>query len=223
MPRSSAWAPWTCRSRSRRCSRTSRCRRSRRSSRPPARCAASDPTLMPANVIMPALELAQETGKLLHWIKSPGDVVPVGQTIAVIADSAAERPGADAGDTRIKASPLARKVAEEHGVDLAHVRTAGGKIEKADVLAYVESRRGVAAPGNGGPAHHVPETPGTTIAASPKARRLAAERGIDLRALKGSGPAGAVLAIDVPEVVVAPPEVARVSSVSEPLTQIGRA
>ena len=33
---------------------------------------------MPANVIMPALELAQETGKLLHWIKSPGDMVRKG-------------------------------------------------------------------------------------------------------------------------------------------------
>src|SRR5690348_17298916 len=231
---------------------------------------------MPANVIMPALELAQETGKLLHWIKSPGDmvrkgepiaeietdkvtveleapasgvlqqvtaregdVIPVGHTIAVIADSPPTLPPQGRGqgeglggeglggegltgeglggegassDTRIKASPLARKVAEEHGVDLAHVRTAGGKIEKADVLAYVESRRGVAAPGNGGPAHHVPGTPGPAIAASPKARRLAAERGIDLRALKGSGPAGAVLAMDVPEVVLAPPQTAPVTT-----------
>jgi pyruvate dehydrogenase E2 component (dihydrolipoamide acetyltransferase) len=91
---------------------------------------------------------------------------------------------------RIKASPLARKVAEAHNVDLAHVRTASGKIEKADVLAYVESRRTVATAGNGGP--------GTIVAASPKARRFAAERGIDLRALKGSGPEGAVLAMDVP-------------------------
>jgi len=225
---------------------------------------------MPANVIMPALELAQETGKLLRWIKAPGDmvrkgepiaeietdkvtveleapasgilqqvtaqegdVIPVGHTIAVIADSAAptlspsgSRSGTlspqgrgqdEGGDTRIKASPLARKIAEEHGVDLAHVRTASGKIEKADVLAYVESRRGAAAPGNGGPASYapgvpgaagMPGTPGAIVAASPKARRLAAERGIDLRALKGSGPAGAVLAMDVPEVVVTAPEIA---------------
>ena len=204
---------------------------------------------MPANVIMPALELAQETGKLLRWIKAPGetvrkgepiaeietdkvtveleapasgilqqvtaqegDVVPVGQTIAIIAESAAvtsssptlspEGRGQGEGpppDTRVKASPLARKIAEAHGVDLAHVRTAsGGKIEKADVLAYVESRRPAAAPSNGGPG-----MPGTLVAASPKARRLAAERGIDLRALKGSGPAGAVLAMDVPEAVEA--------------------
>ena len=200
---------------------------------------------MPATVIMPALELAQETGKLLRWIKAPGDmvrkgepiaeietdkvtveleapasgilqdvtaqegdVVPVGHTIAIVADSASptlspqgrgavptlspQGRGQGEGPTsdRIKASPLARKVAEAHNVDLAHVRTASGKIEKADVLAYVESRRTVATAGNGGP--------GTIVAASPKARRFAAERGIDLRALKGSGPEGAVLAMDVP-------------------------
>ena len=221
---------------------------------------------MPANVIMPALELAQETGKLLRWIKAPGDmvrkgepiaeietdkvtveleapasgilqdvtaqegdVVPVGHTLAIIADSASptfspqggrsgtlapqgsgavptlspqgsgavptlspQGRGQGEGPTsdRMHPSPLARKVAEAHNVDLAHVRTASGKIEKADVLAYVESRRTVATAGNGGP--------GTIVAASPKARRFAAERGIDLRALKGSGPEGAVLAMDVP-------------------------
>jgi len=39
---------------------------------------------MPANVIMPALELAQETGKLLRWIKAPGDMVRKGEPIAEI-------------------------------------------------------------------------------------------------------------------------------------------
>ena len=195
---------------------------------------------MATNVIMPALELAQETGKLLRWIKAPGDtvrkgepiaeietdkvtmeleapasgvlsavtaqegdVVPVGHTIAQIAaptEAASplsplgrgqgEGPKGEGADTRVKASPLARKIAEEHGVDLTRVKTASGKIEKADVLAYVESQRVVAAPANGGAGH--------LVAASPKARRLAAERGIDLRALKGSGPGGAVLTLDVP-------------------------
>ena len=199
---------------------------------------------MATNVIMPALELAQETGKLLRWIKAPGDtvkkgepiaevetdkvtieleapaagvlrdvtaqegdVVPVGHTIAIIAAAgealsstlsprgrgpggegpAGEGPG---GDLRVKASPLARRIAEEHGVDLARVKAASGKIEKADVLAYVESRKMVAAPTNG--------SAGRLVAASPQARRLAAERGIDLRSLKGSGPGGAVLTMDLP-------------------------
>lgn len=90
----------------------------------------------------------------------------------------------------MKASPLARRIAEEHGVDLARVKAASGKIEKADVLAYVESRKMVAAPTNG--------SAGRLVAASPQARRLAAERGIDLRSLKGSGPGGAVLTMDLP-------------------------
>jgi pyruvate dehydrogenase E2 component (dihydrolipoamide acetyltransferase) len=200
---------------------------------------------MPTNVIMPALELAQETGKVLRWIRAAGDtvkrgesiveietdkvtveieapasgilrdvtaqegdVVPVGHTIAIIA-AAGEVPtlspqgggqvpstlslqGRGQGEGLVKASPLARKVAEQHGVDLARVKTATGKIEKADVLAFVESQK-VPSPANGAPARLA-----RLVAASPKARRLAAERGVDLGALKGSGPGGAVLTMDLP-------------------------
>ena len=183
---------------------------------------------MPASVIMPALELAQETGKVLRWLKAPGDtvrkgepiveietdkvtveieapasgvlqdvtaragdVVPVGKTIALILapGEAAAAPSPPAA-AAIKASPLARKLAEQHGVDLARVKTSGGRIEKADVLAHVESRTESVAPAADGTAARL-------SAASPKARRLAQERGVDVRALRGSGPGGAVLAADV--------------------------
>ena len=235
---------------------------------------------MPTNVIMPALELAQETGKVLRWMKAPGDtvrkgepiveietdkvtveieapasgilssvtaqegdVVPVGQTIALIAESAAPagapltlpsprrgegesaRPspvgspstlspvgrgqGEGARAEGIKASPLARKIAEEHGVDLARIKTASGKIEKADVLAFVESQK-VAAPGNGAAVR--------LVAASPKARRLAVERGVELGALRGSGPGGAVLTVDVPVAPVAAPPLATGPLTTRPLT-----
>jgi pyruvate dehydrogenase E2 component (dihydrolipoamide acetyltransferase) len=206
---------------------------------------------VPTNVIMPALELAQETGKVLRWIKAPGeqvrkgeplveietdkvtveieapasgilsqvtaregDVIPVGQTIALIAEAGEAPAGsasvsaptappgtmfplgssvsAGAEGPAIKASPLARRIAAEHGVDLARVKTATGKIEKADVLAFVESRKAA----NGGA--------GGTVLASPKARRLAAERGIALATLRGSGPQGAVLAEDVPPLTTEP-------------------
>src|SRR5437879_8894497 len=36
----------------------------------------------------------------------------------------------EGADTRVKASPLARKIAEEHGVDLTRVKTTSGRIEK---------------------------------------------------------------------------------------------
>src|SRR5438094_7683799 len=203
---------------------------------------------MPTNIIMPALELAQETGKVVHWLKragdtvrkgepiveietdkitveieapasgvlrdvtaQEGDVVPVGRTIAIVvgtdeagaaAAAATVMPPASAAATgaipmpptavsaavgAVKASPLARKIAEQHGVDLAWIRTPSGRVEKADVLAYVESQK---ASGNA--------REGRLVAASPKARRLAAARGLDLAALRGTGPGGAVLAVDVP-------------------------
>jgi pyruvate dehydrogenase E2 component (dihydrolipoamide acetyltransferase) len=219
---------------------------------------------MASAVIMPALELAQETGKVLRWLKAPGDpvakgeaiaeietdkvtieleapasgilgelaaqegdVVPVGQAIATIlapgeagaparaaaapaarvatAGSSASagtvpRPASTApglaaataatsaapAPTSIKASPLARRLAAQHGVDLAQIKTSSGKIEKADVLAHVEARQ---AAGNGAAGRLVP--------ASPKARRLAAERGVDLGGVRGSGPSGAILTADV--------------------------
>jgi len=226
---------------------------------------------MPTNIIMPALELAQETGKVLRWLKSPGDtvqkgepiveietdkvtveieapaagvlrdvsaqagdVVPVGRPIATVfaageagagASPPAVMPAASAATGAVptppvvinaaarestgtvKASPLARKIAEQHGVDLARVKTASGRIEKADVLAYVESRHGASA-GNG--------TEARLVAASPKARRLAAERGLDISALHGSGPGGAVLVADVPTAgrpAAATPSATRVEAV----------
>jgi len=210
---------------------------------------------MPTDVIMPALEMAQDTGKVLAWLKAPGesvrkgeplveietdkatveveapasgvlgdvtarpgDVVPVGRTIALIFAPGEARAGAPATVTPaaaaavptapaavradvgpsaaaaaggasggpVKASPLARRLAEQHGVDLARIGTATGRIEKADVLAYVERRGGAPAAGRA-----------RLTAASPKARRLAAEWGLDLGTVRGSGPDGAVLAADV--------------------------
>jgi pyruvate dehydrogenase E2 component (dihydrolipoyllysine-residue acetyltransferase) len=36
---------------------------------------------VPTNIIMPALELAQESGKVLRWLKSPGEAVQKGEPI----------------------------------------------------------------------------------------------------------------------------------------------
>jgi pyruvate dehydrogenase E2 component (dihydrolipoamide acetyltransferase) len=202
---------------------------------------------MPATIIMPALELAQEAGKVVRWLRAPGDavtkgepiveietdkvtteleapasgilqgvtaregdVVPVGHSIAVIVAPGEAGPPPPipagspvAGATAVvsstataKASPLARKIAEQHGVDLTHIKTSSGRIDKADVLAYVE-RHGLSPAGQRAAAR--------LSAASPKARRLASERGIDIASLLGSGPQGAVVAADVPS-VVAPAE-----------------
>jgi pyruvate dehydrogenase E2 component (dihydrolipoamide acetyltransferase) len=193
--------------------------------------------------------MAQETGKLIRWLKREGeavmkgepimeietdkvtveieasatgrlgglrahegDVIPVGQTIAWIlapgesmpVDTGTARPApASIQKAKVKASPLARKIAEEHSIDLARVKPDGGRVDKADVLAYLASPL----PALSGEVGEGPEM--RRIPASPKARRLAADRGVELVALHGSGPSGAVLVADV---LAAVPEVAAMSA-----------
>ena len=93
-------------------------------------------------------------------------------------------------------------------MDLRHVRAASGRVTKADVEAWLERRPEEVTPA---PMPLSAPTPGGSpsgrgasgrdvniaIPASPLARRMAAERGLDLADLKGSGPEGAVLAADV--------------------------
>jgi pyruvate dehydrogenase E2 component (dihydrolipoamide acetyltransferase) len=188
---------------------------------------------------MPALGMAQETGKLLRWLKREGDQVQQGEPIMEIETDKAtveiEAPAtgilsgvtAQAGDdvpvgqpvgqilergeppaapdpkmtapAPVEASPVARRMAAEHGVDLALVKPNGGRVGKDDVSAYLAGSQPVSPAVQARAAE--PMEIGTALRrpASPKARRLAQERGIDLGGLAGSGPGGAVLAGDVPE------------------------
>jgi pyruvate dehydrogenase E2 component (dihydrolipoamide acetyltransferase) len=150
---------------------------------------------------------APETGLLGGISAQPGDVIPVGQTIAWILAAGEQPPAQVSLDTQtraqtpppnvsIEASPLARKIAEEHGVDLALINSNGKRIEKADVLAYVNATT-QARPEPSSVLSTV-SSPTRLTPASPKARRLAAERGIDITSIKGSGSDGAVLVVDVP-------------------------
>src|SRR3989441_478734 len=139
---------------------------------------------MPTNVIMPALELAQETGKVLRWLKAPGDLVRKGESIVEIETDKVTV------EIEAPASGVLRDVTARAG----------------DVVPVGQTIALIVAPGEAGavgptpvatpaPAAAVPAA--RLAAASPKARRLAAERGRDVSALRGSGPGGAVLAADV--------------------------
>jgi len=146
---------------------------------------------------------APADGVLLKILVEPGRRVPVNSPIALIGEpgervevdeptqpagaepSPAPEPGGDVG--AIKVSPVARRLAEEHGIDLRHVRGTGpgGRITREDVEAAV-----------GAAAAHLPPPPGG-VKASPAARRLAREHGLDLREVPGSGPGGRVVVRDV--------------------------
>ena len=85
-----------------------------------------------------------------------------------------------------KASPAARQLAEKLAIDLAEVKASGpgGRILESDVQRYIDLR---------GP---VP-TETTRLKASPLARRLAKEHGVDLSSIAGSGPDGRIVRDDV--------------------------
>ncbi|MBI5351509.1 MAG: 2-oxo acid dehydrogenase subunit E2 [Chloroflexi bacterium] len=204
---------------------------------------------MATNIIMPALEMTQESGTLVSWLKREGetvkkgepimeietdkvtieieasasgilggilaregDQVPVGQTIGWILAPGEIAPSAASvdlpsgrGHSEVKteapqknvtkdATPLARKIADEHGIDLASVKSNGNKIEKADVLAHIETHQTAPKPA---PVSTDISSPKKLTPASPKARQLAQQRGVDISTVTGSGPDGAVLVSDV--------------------------
>jgi pyruvate dehydrogenase E2 component (dihydrolipoamide acetyltransferase) len=143
------------------------------------------------------VEIEAPAAGILGGIRArEGDVVPVGETVAWIHEPGESMPeetpeiqlstAPDSGTEKVMpaASPVARRIAEEHGVDLALVKPDAGRIHKTDVLAYLEQQESQAG-----------ET--RLTAASPKARRLARERGLHVASLTGTGPEGAVLAADV--------------------------
>ncbi|HEV2582922.1 MAG TPA: biotin/lipoyl-containing protein, partial [Ktedonobacteraceae bacterium] len=187
---------------------------------------------MTTNVILPALGMAQENGTIVRWLKDEGEQVTKGEPIAEIETDKAtveiEAPAsgqlvsitAAAGDVvptgqviarivsadenKRSASPLASRIAAEHQLDVSLVPSTGRRIQKADVVSYLQSQQRPAqavSPGQ--------ERAPRLLPASPKARRLAREYGANLAAIKGTGPEGAVLAADVAR-VGAPPSAATV-------------
>lgn len=146
-------------------------------------------------------------GQVIAWILAPGEAVPAGEAVGMAVVEVA-RPGTKATEpvsTAVSASPVALRMAAQHGIDLKKIKPGGGRVEKADVEAFLAEQKG---DGNA-----------RRVAASPKARRLAAERGLSLKEVVGSGPEGAVLAADVLQAVDVAKEVlaSTPAPASEPL------
>ncbi|MDW8098617.1 MAG: 2-oxo acid dehydrogenase subunit E2, partial [Anaerolineae bacterium] len=96
---------------------------------------------------------------------------------------------------RVFASPRARKAAREAGLaDLSMIRGSGpgGRIVEADVLAYLAQRPAAPAPEKAAITGIIPTAPAT-----PLAQRLAADLGVDLSRVVGTGPGGRITRADV--------------------------
>lgn len=144
----------------------------------------------PASGILRIVAGPKETravGQAIGFILSPGEPLPEGETAPPPAPEAVAvevrkitlpSPPPPPAPGELRATPAARRLARELGVDLRRVRGTGpeGRITEADVRAYDEQQQ---------------------VRATPLARRIAEEEGIDLSQIQGTGPGGRITEEDV--------------------------
>ena len=164
---------------------------------------------MAFSVVMPALEMAQETGKLIAWRKKEGDRVAKGEPLLEIETDKA------VVEVEAPADGILAGIAASEGADIPVGQTIAWIVAPGE-KPPAESDSAAPAARAGSHAKAVPsdvlvpqatasEQASTSSAKiSPKARRLAKELGVDLATVRASGAGGEILASDVQAVVPAP-------------------
>jgi pyruvate dehydrogenase E2 component (dihydrolipoamide acetyltransferase) len=159
---------------------------------------------MPVQILMPALSPTMEKGKLAKWLKKEGDKVKSGDVLAEIETDKAtmEVEAIDEGtlgkilvaegtDDVLVNAPIAIILGE--GEKLGDLPKAAPAPAAKPAAAPVASAAPTASTATAPP----PKADGSRIFASPLAKRIAKQKGIDLAAFKGSGPHGRVVLKDV--------------------------
>jgi pyruvate dehydrogenase E2 component (dihydrolipoamide acetyltransferase) len=179
---------------------------------------------MAVSIVMPALEMAQETGKIISWLKQEGDSIAKGEPIAEIetdkvvleieatADGVLAGVTATAGDVVPVGKTIAWIVAPG---ERPPVETAAA----APAARTMTAQHATAATASAAPAarHEVPEAK-----ASPKARRMAKDLGVDLTKVRGTGPGGTISGEDVEAAAKATPAPTPVAAGPVALSSIAR-
>jgi pyruvate dehydrogenase E2 component (dihydrolipoamide acetyltransferase) len=158
---------------------------------------------MAVSVVMPALELAQETGKVLVWIKKEGDNVVKGEPLLEIetdkvsfeleaqADGILAGVRSREGDVVPVGQIIAWLVAPGEQPPVESDSAARGMAEQARPMTATGSAAPAPAPA---PA---PRSASGGPRISPKARRIAEEKGVDITKIRGTGPDGQITGEDV--------------------------
>lgn len=164
---------------------------------------------MPIKVLMPALSPTMTEGNLAKWHKSEGDMVESGDVIAEIETDKAtmEVEAVDegtlgkilvpAGTENVKVNELIAILLEEgeNDNDMDALMSEGDKPAPAKAEQPKEEVK--AETHKATPQPQAQSSSGDRVFASPLARRIAADNGIDLSNLKGSGPRGRIVKADV--------------------------
>ena len=168
---------------------------------------------MPIEILMPALSPTMEEGTLAKWLVKEGDTVSSGDIIAEIETDKAtmEFEAVDEGtigkiivpegSEGVKVNALIAVLLEDGEEASDAVPSSASADDAGDKAAATAVSAEPATPTAERSATPAPAAPaasdGTRIFASPLARRIAADQGLDLSALRGSGPHGRIVKADV--------------------------
>ncbi len=183
---------------------------------------------MPIEVLMPALSPTMEEGTLAKWLVKEGDTIQSGDLIAEIETDKAtmEFEAVDEGvvgkiliaegsegvkvNTAIAVLLEDGESVDDIGASAAPAAPAAAAAEVAPLAA--ETAAPAATPAPASPA----AADGSRIFASPLARRIAADKGLDLGGIVGSGPRGRIVKADVESATAAPKAAAAPAAASAP-------
>ena len=165
------------------------------------------------NVLMPRIDPGMQTGKIVEWLKKEGEFVQKGEPILVVEGEKTtfEIEAPDSG--------VLNKILVEVGTDVQVTQPVAviGESEKSS-NSESQAKSIQQAISQQQPTTMSPATPSDRVIASPAARRLAQDRGVDIAHLKGTGPGGRLTREDVLASVEPVSSVSRVvSRVSEPV------
>ncbi len=182
---------------------------------------------MPINILMPALSPTMEKGNLAKWLKKEGDAVKAGDVIAeietdkatmeveavdegvlakiVVPEGTPDVPVNDVIAVLAGEGEDPKSAAAGAGGDSGRVKAPAAQLAGGETGAGAQAPQRPAAPPQPAPPGAAPDAPppqtnghgGNRIFASPLARRLAREAGIELQRIAGSGPHGRIIARDV--------------------------
>lgn len=161
-------------------------------------------------IFMPALSSTMTEGKIVSWVKSPGDKIEKGETVVIVESDKADMDVESFYEGYLATIIVPAGETAAVGAPIALVAETEAEIEEAKKQSSPSSASGTSS------ASPTPTTPASSasaasqatepapvahsngrIVASPRARKLAKELKVDLATLRGSGPYGRIVAEDV--------------------------
>jgi pyruvate dehydrogenase E2 component (dihydrolipoamide acetyltransferase) len=156
---------------------------------------------MAHSIVMPALEMAQETGKLLSWRKKEGDTIAKGEPLLDVETDKAVVEIESPAEGILAGIKAREGDVIPVGQTIAWIVMPGEKPPQEETPSAsgrrMDSKPAPAAAAVGSSSAAAPAPPVANARISPKARRLAREHGIDLARVRGTGSEGEILAEDI--------------------------